>query len=234
MQPQLFSFSDAVLEWPFAAPWAGCHLARLEFTQRTAAPEVLAELNQPASYANAKRQSEFYAGRLCAMQALRQLDAAAPAPERCAETRAPLWPAAMVGSISHSHGLAMAVAAYQSDWLGLGLDVERMLTPQRSERLWTAILTADEQDKFGKDDWAQHELLTLVFSAKESLFKLLHPLTGCYFGFQDAQLVQLGRDGCFTLELLKQLSGEFPAHSLIYGQWARVGHGMATLSGWRG
>uniref|UniRef100_UPI0026F03213 4'-phosphopantetheinyl transferase family protein n=1 Tax=Lonsdalea britannica TaxID=1082704 RepID=UPI0026F03213 len=54
-------------------------------------------------------------------------------------------------------------------------------------------------------------LLTLAFSAKESLYKALYPQVKHYFDFLDVKLVTLDNvRHTFTLELLCDLSPDFP------------------------
>lgn len=67
------------------------------------------------------RRREFLAGRLAAQAALAQFG------ERGLVGRlghAPVWPEGYCGSISHSKGLAVAVAGTSRDWQALGVDLE--------------------------------------------------------------------------------------------------------------
>ena len=48
---------------------------------------------------------------------------------------------------------------------------------------------------------------TLIFSAKESLFKALYPHVGDYFDFSAAEVVEInGNVGHFTIKLAQQLT----------------------------
>ena len=73
----------------------------------------------------AKRQLEFAAGRHYAHSALQALGAA-PGPLLVGPARAPLWPAGVVGAISHDDGWAAAAVARQVDCAGLGIDIESL------------------------------------------------------------------------------------------------------------
>ncbi|MDY0207203.1 MAG: 4'-phosphopantetheinyl transferase, partial [Pseudomonas sp.] len=61
-----------------------------------------------------------------------------------------------------------------------------------------------------------------------SLFKALNPLTGTYFGFHDAQVLDLQgtETGHARLRLEKDLSASWPAGSELEGQFAQL-HGSA-------
>ncbi|MDY7561488.1 4'-phosphopantetheinyl transferase [Pseudomonas sp. 10B1] len=157
----------------------------------------------------AKRQAEFLAGRLCAREALQQLDGRNYVPA-IGQDRAPVWPSDICGSITHSHGWAAAVVGQRQHWRGLGLDLENVLDSERAQRLAGEILTADELQRMAKGPAEQIALLvTLTFSVKESLFKALYPLVQKRFYFEDAQLLEWSTDGSARLRLLIDLSNEW-------------------------
>jgi enterobactin synthetase component D len=65
------------------------------------------------------------------------------------------------------------------------------------------------------------EALTLVFSAKESVFKCLYPRVGRFFDFHDVRLGEVRSDlGTFTVRLVKSLSGELRAGTVLAGRFA--------------
>jgi 4'-phosphopantetheinyl transferase EntD len=123
-----------------------------------------------------KRAVEFRRGRACARAALAELGAA-PEPIPVAATRAPVWPAGFVGSITHCRGLVAAVAARTERIVALGLDAE----PVGPLPDGTHHLILHPLDRRGPDG----ALDKVVFSAKESIFKTLFPLTGVWLDFRD-------------------------------------------------
>lgn len=174
----------------------------------------------------AKRQAEYLAGRLCARDALRALDGLDMVPA-IGDDRAPVWPAHISGSITHSSGWAAAVVAHKRDWRGLGLDVESLMPTVRAERLATEILTPAEIQRM---DPAQVALsVTLTFSLKESLFKALYPLVGQRFYFEHAEVLQWSADGRARLRLLTSLSPEFGDGYEVAGQFAWVDEHLLSL-----
>lgn len=157
----------------------------------------------------AKRQAEFLAGRLCAREALQQLDGRRYVPS-IGEDRAPVWPADICGSITHSHGWAAAIVGHQQQWRGLGLDMEHLLDSERARRLAGEILTDDELQRMAAGPEEQVALLvTLTFSLKESLFKAIYPLVQKRFYFKDAQLLEWSDSGRARLRLQIDLSSEW-------------------------
>ena len=138
-----------------------------------------------------KRQYEYLGGRACAVQALR---AAGWRGEESIGTQAggaPAWPDGYTGSIAHGAGFAWAVAAARREGLGLGIDIESIMTDTLALELRGQILAPAElfPARAAGADFATY--LTLVFSAKESLYKCLQPLSGVELDFPDAECVGL-------------------------------------------
>jgi 4'-phosphopantetheinyl transferase EntD len=134
----------------------------------------------------AKRRNELAAGRILARRNLERLGHP-PAPLVSRPDRTVRWPAGIVGSISHTGGLCVAVVARQSDALAIGVDVEEA-TPL-SENLWKVIAHPAEKaaiDGVTPDPEARALLGKLLFSAKECLYKCQYPLSETLFDFLDA------------------------------------------------
>jgi 4'-phosphopantetheinyl transferase EntD len=131
-----------------------------------------------------KRRRDFTSGRECAHSALRELGIG-PAPILFGTAMEPLWPRGVCGSITHCHGYAAAVVARRVDVHGIGIDAEsrrelgagvfeRISLP--GERAWIGAATP----------LLPWELL--LFSAKESVFKVWYPLVGTWLGFRHARI----------------------------------------------
>ncbi|MFO2465837.1 4'-phosphopantetheinyl transferase superfamily protein [Pseudomonas sp. 15FMM2] len=168
----------------------------------------------------AKRQAEFLAGRLCARAALQQLEGLDCIPA-IGEDRAPVWPSHICGSITHSTGQAAAIVAHKARWRGLGMDLENVLTHERAERLAGEILTGDEMQRMAAGSQEQiAQLVTLTFSAKESLFKALYPIVQKRFYFEHAELLEWCDTGHARLRLLTDLSSEWCHGTELEAQFA--------------
>ena len=219
--------------WPLPDPLPGTVLLSTRFDpalliaddfQRSAVPP-------PASIQRsvAKRQAEFLAGRLCARAALQQLDNLDCVPA-IGEDRAPVWPPHISGSITHSSGHAAAIVGHKAQWRGLGMDLENVLSLERAERLAGEILTADELQRMARLPREQHaQLVTLTFSAKESLFKALYPIVQKRFYFEHAEVVEWSEHGQMRLRLLTELSGEWCHGKELVGQFAVDGEQLLSL-----
>ncbi len=141
----------------------------------------------------AKRQLDYLAGRYCVQQTYAAFDLGAlPLPTQGPD-RAPIWPEGWCGSITHTRGVASAVLSRTSRVRHLGLDIEHSIG-QKSSGISTQICShpsewPDLNQRLGCPD----ELgLTLIFSAKESLFKALYPSVQSYFGFSAAYVTGQG------------------------------------------
>lgn len=96
--------------------------------------------------------------------------------------RAPVWPDGVVGSITHCAGYRAVAVARADDLRSLGIDAEpavplddgvaaQVLLPAEAARLRDPLES------------------TVVFSAKESVYKALFPLTQRWLGFEDVEVV---------------------------------------------
>lgn len=193
-------------------------------------------IEMPASIQRsvAKRQAEFLAGRLCARAALLQLDGTCATPGM-GEDRAPIWPAHISGAITHSNGRAGALVALKSEWQGLGIDLEKLLTTERAQRLAKEILTPDELARMASVPAEQIALLiTLTFSVKESLFKALYPLVQKRFYFEHAEVLNWTPEGLVRLRLLTDLSPEWQQGRELDAQFCLFEGQLLTVVAIRG
>jgi enterobactin synthetase component D len=173
----------------------------------------------------AKRQTEFLAGRLCAREALRQLDSRTYVPT-IGDDRAPVWPGDVCGSITHSSGWAAAIVANKRHWRGLGMDVEKLMSHDRAERLAGEILTPEELQRMALGPTELTALcVTLTFSLKESLFKALYPIVLTRFYFEHAEVLEWSESGSARLRLKIDLSDEWHHGKELDAQFS-VGDGQ--------
>lgn len=211
-------------DWPLPQPLPGSVWRSTDFTPAHLLADDFARsaIEMPASIQRsvAKRQAEFLAGRLCARAALLHLDGTCATPA-IGEDRAPVWPAHIAGAITHSNGRAGAVVALKSEWQGLGIDLENLLSDERARRLVKEILAPGEQRRMAEGcDEDVALVVTLTFSIKESLFKALFPLVGQRFYFEHAEVLSWSKDGHVRLRLLTDLSTEWHHGKEIEGQFA--------------
>ena len=179
----------------------------------------------PASLAHAarKRQADFLAGRFCALAAMKiSTPERADVPVAVGANREPVWPDRVVGSITHTAGIASAAVARSVDARSIGLDVERIMTDDDASKVRDHIAEHEEVAAIvDATGWCVGTAITAVFSAKETIFKALYPEVRRYFDFRDAHVDALDlRDGTFRARLLKDLTPLLPQGHVISGRFS--------------
>jgi enterobactin synthetase component D len=183
-----------------------------------------------------KRRIEFAAGRWCAREALRTLDdKVASVDVGIGAQREPLFPPGVVGAITHGGGLAAAAVAWARDMRGVGIDVAPWIADDALASVEQTVLVPGEGDRLcGQTGWSRARVATVVFSAKETLFKCLVPTVGRYFDFTDAEIVSLD-NACFTARVRVSLARDILAGAVFEGRLrlaeAHVMTGMAWETG---
>lgn len=184
---------------------------------------LLPEEEEVIASAVESRRRQFAAGRACTRAALADMGVES-GPILPDPRRAPIWPEAVVGSITHCDGLAAAAVAPASDWLGVGIDAEPAdplpadivrLIVQPSECAAHAQLSSSNMP------WDR-----VIFSAKESVYKVWYPIRQEWLGFHDA-VVHLEPGGIFTAQLTPPDIGRIPRQ--IQGRWA-IGSGFIVTA----
>lgn len=138
-----------------------------------------------------RRKLEFEAGRFVASNCLETLHL--PTTVGRAPDRSPVWPEKSVGSISHSDHFAWAAVGRTSDYAAIGIDTEPVADRKTWEHLRNEILLAAEEDLGKVAGLDELQTFTLIFSAKESFYKCIYPLSPIFFGFHDVEVVEMDR-----------------------------------------
>jgi enterobactin synthetase component D len=158
-----------------------------------------------------KRRAEYLAGRKCAQQALQQFGIK-NVQVGTGENRAPVWPSGVLGTITHSNNLALAMVTRIGTCRGIGADIENFMSQQQELELKDSMIYPGEQQQFALLSRQIVCPLTLVFSAKESIFKALYPSVNQYFGFEAAALTGFN-ENCLWFTITTALSDRVPAGS---------------------
>ena len=156
------------------------------------------------------RRREFETGRACARRALARLGIE-PVAVGSGARGEPLWPATVVGSITHCARYRACAVARARDALAEGVDAE--LDAPLPLGVLATIASHDERRALAAHGagvcWDR-----LLFSAKESLFKAWFPLTGRALSFEDAEVRIDPAAATFTAQL--HVAG--PLRTL-HGRW---------------
>ncbi len=139
-----------------------------------------------------KREADYADGRAAAADALRKLDCLGFVGRK--QNGCPRWPIGFVGSISHSRNFAWAMASNDSEYRSIGIDTEPLCEAETAESLLDQIAGGTEWRLCRKAGLNRQEAFTVVFSAKEALYKCVYPLSPTFFDFDDVCLVEIRSD----------------------------------------
>ena len=160
------------------------HLAGATIADRVR--ELLPEERVFVEKAVEKRQAEFATGRVLARGLLARLGHA-DFPILRAEDRIPVWPAGIVGSISHAGDVCLAAVAQATESAGIGIDLEPD-EPVDSD-IARVVCRDGEHDWVAEAGEAERARRTrVVFSVKEAVYKAFYPRTRTFWSFQDVRV----------------------------------------------
>ena len=164
----------------------------------------------------AKRQREFGAGRSCARKAMARLGIK-DSPLLKGPDGQPVWPAGIVGAISHSNVWCGAAVASKEDIRGIGLDIETI--DRVRMQIAKKVLTPLEMEWVKTSGEEAQMRLALLFSAKETVFKCVAPVYGKRFGFYDMVITHATEEQSFEVKLDDKISAEVLNCSTLIGHY---------------
>jgi 4'-phosphopantetheinyl transferase EntD len=173
----------------------GFEVASVEDCRAELSAEELSLIERWVSH----RQREFATGRLCARRALSALGSVSGnlLPNAAG---IPVWPEGVIGSISHSRGVAMAVVARSAGCPLLGLDLEK--TNRLSVAAIKRVVHPLEESFVAGDQ----RKASIIFSLKEAFYKAQFPKWRTDGNFRDLALSVDFEEGSATV---RQMDGRF-------------------------
>jgi 4'-phosphopantetheinyl transferase EntD len=195
---------------------------------RIASPVFAEEEALLQAVSAASHQKLFKLGRTAAHKALESLGQQKQ-PILRGPRREPLWPAGVVGSISHTENIAYCFAALDKDFRSVGVDIEQV---SRNPGLaLQKIATPSELSLL-----SQAGLPGLpLFSAKEALYKCLYPVAQVFFGYSGAKLTAVTPGNSLwtlRLELSEDLGATFKqgqAFNVVLGNDSHIWLALTVL-----
>lgn len=182
--------------------------------------ELFPEERPAIARAVESRRREFITTRGCARTALRSLGHPPVGIARGA-SGAPIWPVGVVGSLTHCDGYRGAAVGSTDRWSMIGIDAEPH-APLPSDVGNLIVSTAEQIGTRAIASANGVHADRVVFSAKEAVYKAVHPVLRCWVGFDDVA-IRLDTGGGFTATPAASLSPltQIP-EQLITGRWAVV------------
>lgn len=143
------------------------------------------------------------------------------------EDRSPIWPSGFIGSISHSKNLVVVALSQNSKYLGIDLENIGRMKNEVFDKI------SIEEDVKNVNGLSEEQLMTLIFSAKEALYKALYPEVKKFFGFEYAYVQNVFIDkNSFEICLKKPINEQWTPEKakVITGRYLfDQGHCLAII-----
>lgn len=168
-----------------------------------------------------RRRNEFIAGRIALHHLCDTLG------HQVLEIKAdhqgmPIFPETLKGSLSHSQGNLIGMVTNSPEIYSLGVDLESIVSLERAERLLQKIAGDDEFNILGKH-FAIDKAFTIIFAAKEALFKAVYPLVKSMFWFEDAILVGYRADqNLLRFQMDARIAKQSPSVKFVLVEWTQL------------
>lgn len=176
------------------------------------------------------RRATFASGRVAARDALNKAGYRGYPVLDIGADKLPTWPPGWLGSISHSNVIAAALVAPENCVRFLGLDIERLVTTEVTSEIASDVIPELLTGNF----WHPSEFdIIRAFSAKESLYKALFPLTRQFREFSAAHIGwnsdHTGELDRVTLTLTEDWAVDWPSGTVFEAIQAVAGLHVITV-----
>jgi 4'-phosphopantetheinyl transferase EntD len=152
-------------------------------------------------------RTEFALGRAAARSALKQIGLENPGPVLRGPGGEPMLGDGIAGSITHCYPWSVAVVAKCPNPVAIGVDLETMEGMQGTD-ISRLVCQEAELAWVGKGDL--QERLTMIFSAKEAIYKAFYPLCRRYIDFLEVALTPCPEQYRLEGEFLVPLGPDLP------------------------
>ena len=107
--------------------------------------------------------------------------------------RVPRWPEHILGSISHSDHLAAVMISAKSNqgMESIGVDIQTKISPEVAKEVSLLVIAPEELATMKEFGLTDDEAVSLIFSAKESIYKALNQHSPIELDFQSVSLVKI-------------------------------------------
>ena len=182
---------------------------------------LLPEEEKIIAHAVEPRRREYATVRSCARACLGRLGYR-PVPILPGVGGAPIWPARVLGSMTHCTGYAAAAVGPRPRISAVGIDAEP--DAPLPDGVLELVATAAERDRLTATrpetdgpNWDR-----LLFSAKEAVYKAWFPLVGDWLDHQEAEIRFHPQERTFTAQLSRDglIIDRRQIHRL-HGRWTR-------------
>jgi len=156
-----------------------------------------------------ERQAEYLAGRICAIQAINIFDSSV-IDVPIGLNRCPVTPDHIMATITHADNIALSMAAPKDCVHFLGVDLEKIIEEKIVNEIQMGVVNEQEVLLLQELGLDFSVAFSIVFSAKESLFKALYPFVNRYFDFSVVNIVELNEtENTVKFRLIENLTPSF-------------------------
>jgi enterobactin synthetase component D len=174
-----------------------------------------------------KRKSEYLAGRTLVSHGFAQLNIP-PQIVPSGEKRNPIWPAGVQGSITHSREYCACILTTLPDRF-VGIDVEWLLSDNALRSVRHVAMSEHDITIFTSQSiFTEQHFATLLFSAKETLYKALYPIVQSFFGFDAATIHACPTEDQILLRLTQTLHPTLQEGGVFTIQYQQLGGKILT------
>ncbi len=174
-----------------------------------------------------KRKSEYLAGRALVAGGFTRLNIP-PQTVLSGEKRNPIWPAGVQGSITHSREYCACILTTAPNRY-VGIDVEWLLGDNALRSVRHVAMSEHDIAVFtSQSALTEQYFATLLFSAKETLYKALFPIVKSFFGFDAATIHAHPTEDQVQLRLTQTLHPTLKEGEVFNLQYQNLGGKILT------
>ncbi|MEZ9336486.1 4'-phosphopantetheinyl transferase [Vibrio splendidus] len=155
-----------------------------------------------------KRKAEYFAGRFLVARELQNLGFSHKTLEPNSD-RSPRLPSDVIGSISHSDDLATVgvLPSSNANRENIGIDIQHLISNEVCDDIESMVATIQEVDLVVRYGLTRTEAVTLLFSAKEAIYKALARFVRGGLDFNSATLIAIDKN-TVQFELSKDITSQ--------------------------
>ena len=163
-----------------------------------------------------KRQIEYLAGRYCVKKVVEKFGIPTDSSFelRSCHHGMPIWPRSFKGSVTHKDNFAVASLIQKDSVRSFGIDLEERISEKRALAIMNYVASDFEIHQYQKSQYKGMALgtyISLIFSAKESIYKAVYPLVRKQFGFKYVRIIALDlQTGSFSYSFIRSPGEGFP------------------------
>lgn len=202
--------------------WIASHQATARYMPLDGSALSGLDVSVPPALRNAvpKRIGEYRAGRTCAHAAISAMDTPVVGDEIqlhdwpiLGPDRAPIWPSGITGSLTHSDAFVICVIAASTSFYGIGVDLEPATPDLEMADIADSVCRPEERALVANTCWSASRV-TVLFSAKEAIFKALYPSLKRFVGFDEVRLTSITND-VMVFDALPDLASQIPTDTQL-------------------